>query len=175
VALALLMRREISRTALVVGGVLVGAGIGAMHYIGMEASQWAPIMRFDPWGFAASLLVAVLLAIVALWVRFGLERVVRWQARWLNLAAGAVMGLAIAAPHYVAMAALRFIDAPGELELATTVEGTSLAWRWPLWPWSSGGWSSLSTSACATGRCSCRCNRASPACAPLPTRPWTAW
>ncbi len=51
----------------------------------------------------------------------------RWQARWLNLAAGAVMGLAIAAPHYVAMAALRFIDAPGELELATTVEGTSLA------------------------------------------------
>ena len=127
VALALLMRHEISRTAMVVGGVLVGAGIGAMHYIGMEASQWAPIMRFDPWGFAASLLVAVLLAIGALWVRFGLERVVRWQARWLNLAAGAVMGLAIAAPHYVAMAALRFIDAPGELELATTVEGTSLA------------------------------------------------
>ena len=35
---------------------------------------------------------------------------------------GVVMGLAIAAPHYVAMAALRFIDAPGELELATTVE-----------------------------------------------------
>ena len=127
VALGLLMRREISRAALVVGGVLVGAGIGAMHYIGMEASQWAPFMRFDPWGFAASLLVAVLLAIGALWVRFGLERVVRWQARWLNLAAGAVMGLAIAAPHYVAMAALRFIDAPGELELATTVEGTSLA------------------------------------------------
>ena len=127
VALALLMRHEISRTAMVVGGVLVGAGIGAMHYIGLEASQWAPIMRFDPWGFAASLLVAVLLAIGALWVRFGLERVVRWQARWLNLAAGAVMGLAIAAPHYVAMAALRFIDVPGELELATTVAGTSLA------------------------------------------------
>ncbi len=55
VALALLMRHEISRTALVVGGVLVGAGIGAMHYIGMAASEWAPIMRFDPWGFAASL------------------------------------------------------------------------------------------------------------------------
>ena len=127
VALALLMRHEISRTTLVVGGVLVGAGIGAMHYIGMQASEWAPIMRFDPWGFAASLLVAVLLAIGALWVRFGLERVVRWQARWLNLAAGAVLGLAITAPHYVAMAALRFIDAPGELELATTVEGTSLA------------------------------------------------
>ena len=127
VALGLLMRREISRAALVVGGVLVGAGIGAMHYIGMEASQWAPFMRFDPWGFAASVLVAVLLAIVALWVRFGLERVVRWRARWLNLAAGVVMGLAIAGMHYTGMAALRFIEAPNELELLAAAEGTPMA------------------------------------------------
>ncbi|MDR6155942.1 two-component system sensor histidine kinase/response regulator [Acidovorax delafieldii] len=127
VALGLLMRREISRAALVVGGVLVGAGIGAMHYIGMEASQWAPFMRFDPWGFAASVLVAVLLAIVALWVRFGLERVVRWRARWLNLAAGVVMGLAIAGMHYTGMAALRFIEVPNELELLAAAEGTPMA------------------------------------------------
>ncbi|RMA59652.1 PAS domain S-box-containing protein [Acidovorax sp. 100] len=127
VALGLLMRREISRSALVVGGVLVGAGIGAMHYIGMAASQWAPVMRYDPWGFAASVLVAVLLAIVALWVRFGLERVVRWRARWLNAVAGVVMGLAIAGMHYTGMAALRFIDAPNELELLTAADGAPLA------------------------------------------------
>lgn len=127
VALGLLMRREISRSALVVGGVLVGAGIGAMHYIGMAASQWAPVMRYDPWGFAASVLVAVLLAIVALWVRFGLERVVRWRARWLNAVAGVVMGLAIAGMHYTGMAALRFIDAPDELELLAAADGAPLA------------------------------------------------
>jgi len=127
VALGLLMRREISRTALVAGGVCVGAGIGAMHYIGMAASQWAAVMRYDPWGFAASVLVAVLLAIVALWVRFGLERWVRWRARWLNAAAGTVMGLAIAGMHYTGMAALRFIDAPDELELLAAAGGTPLA------------------------------------------------
>ncbi|MFN4029241.1 MAG: PAS domain S-box protein [Acidovorax temperans] len=127
VALGLLMRSEISRTALVVGGVLVGAGIGAMHYIGMAASQWAPVMRYDLWGFAASVLVAVLLAIVALWVRFGLERVVRWRARWLNAVAGVVMGLAIAGMHYTGMAALRFTDEPDELDLLAAAGGTPLA------------------------------------------------
>ncbi|WP_374671041.1 PAS domain S-box protein [Acidovorax temperans] len=117
VALGLLMRREITRMALVVGGVFVGAGIGAMHYIGMAASHWAPVMRYDPWMFAASVLVAVLLAIVALWVRFGLERVVRWRRLRLSWAAGTVMGLAIAGMHYTGMAALRFTDAVSHEQL----------------------------------------------------------
>ena len=125
VALGLLMRREVGPQALVAGGVFVGAGIGAMHYIGMAASQWAPVMRYDPWGFAASVLVAVLLAIVALWVRFGLERAVRWRRQRLNWAAGAVMGLAIAGMHYTGMAALRFIDAPDEPELLAAAAGST--------------------------------------------------
>eukprot|EP01036_Dinobryon_divergens_P046014 gene46014-61520_t len=127
IALGLLMRRTVGRMALVVGGVLVGAGIGAMHYIGMAASQWVGVMRYDPWGFAASVLVAVLLAIVALWVRFGLERVVQWRPLYLNGAAGAVMGLAIAGMHYTGMAALRFTDAPDALALLAAAESTSLA------------------------------------------------
>lgn len=45
-------------------------------------------MRYDPWGFFVSVLVAVLLAIVALWVRFGLERVVRWRRQRLNWSGG---------------------------------------------------------------------------------------
>ncbi|MBY0411917.1 MAG: PAS domain S-box protein, partial [Burkholderiaceae bacterium] len=127
VALGLLMRREISRTALVLGGACMGAGIGAMHYLGMAASQWAADMRYDPWIFSLSVLVAVLLAIVALWVRFGLERVVRWHTRWLNLVAGAVMGMAIAGMHYTGMAALRWTNAPNALELLAATEQTSLA------------------------------------------------
>ncbi|WP_298208758.1 PAS domain S-box protein [Acidovorax sp.] len=127
IALGLLMRSEVSRTTLVVGGVFVGAGIGAMHYIGMAASQWATVMRYDPWGFAASVLVAVLLAIVALWVRFGLGRVVHWRTVYLDWAAGTVMGLAIAGMHYTGMAALRFTETPDELELLAAAESTPLA------------------------------------------------
>ena len=126
-ALGLLMRREISRFDLVMGGVLVGAGIGAMHYIGMAASQWSPVMRYDPWIFATSLVVAMVLATVALWVRFRLQSAVRWRRHGLNWAAGAVMGLAIAGMHYTGMAALRFTEAPDMNALTASRGGTPLA------------------------------------------------
>ena len=127
VALGLLMRQEVGRTALVVGGVLVGAGIGTMHYLGMAASEWLPVMRYDPWGFAASVLVAVALSILALWVRFGLERRVQWRTRWLNWTAGSVMGVAIAAMHYTGMAALRFTEAPDRQGFVHGTDSTLLA------------------------------------------------
>jgi len=108
VALALLTRPQLSRRALVGGGVVVGAGIGAMHYLGMAASEMAPLMRYDPWGFGLSIGLAVLLAIVALWAHFGLQRQLGWSHWKGNLLAGAVMGLAISAMHYTGMNALRF-------------------------------------------------------------------
>ncbi|GAB3429380.1 PAS domain S-box protein [Giesbergeria sinuosa] len=107
-ALALLTRSELTGRALVGGGIVVGAGIGTMHYLGMAASEMAPLTRYDPWGFALSIVLAVLFAILALWVRFGLQRRVRWQPWQGNLLAGSVMGLAISAMHYTGMNALRF-------------------------------------------------------------------
>lgn len=128
-ALVLLMRPHLGWRSLVGGGVVVGAGIGAMHYTGMAASNMAPLLRYDPWGFAVSIVLAVLLAIVALWVRFGLQRHVRWQPWQANLVGGCVMGLAMAAMHYSGMNALRFagpldpsiLDAPRNQLLALGV------------------------------------------------------
>ncbi len=107
VALALLSRGTMSRWLWVLGGVLVGAGIGTMHYAGMAAMQMGPQLRYDPAWFAASIVVAVLLAMVALWIRFGLEgRLSRFSAIALG---GLVMGFAIAGMHYTAMGAARFV------------------------------------------------------------------
>lgn len=108
-ALWLLARPHISSAQLVAGGVLVGAGIGAMHYAGMAAMRLTPLLRYDPLWFAASLAVAVLLAVLALWVRFGLHRwgLLRdWQ---ITLLSAAVMGSAISGMHYTAMEAARFV------------------------------------------------------------------
>lgn len=110
VALNLLARPNLSAVQLCVGGVLVGAGIGAMHYSGMAAMQMAPLLRYDPWMFALSIVVAVALAIVALWVRFGLEG--RLPALWALLLSALVMGLAISGMHYTGMAAARFVGTP---------------------------------------------------------------
>lgn len=118
VALSLLARRDLSLLQLCVGGVLVGAGIGAMHYSGMAAMQMAPLLRYDPWMFALSIVVAVALAIVALWVRFGLEG--RLPSLWALLISALVMGLAISGMHYTGMAAARYVGIP-ESDVPTPV------------------------------------------------------
>ena len=100
---------------LLIGGILMGSGIGTMHYTGMAAMEMAPLLRYDLRIFALSIVVAISLAILALWIRFGLIRLWKaddkeWQA---NLAASAVMGCAISAMHYTGMTAARFVKPEG--------------------------------------------------------------
>ncbi|GHC80213.1 hypothetical protein GCM10007320_21740 [Pseudorhodoferax aquiterrae] len=108
-ALHLLARPQISGRQLLLGGVLVGAGIGAMHYGGMLAMRMDARLAFDPLGFAASIVLAVVLSVLALWIRFGLAHRLRLGGQALDLLAGGVMGLAIAGMHYLGMASARFI------------------------------------------------------------------
>ncbi|HVK98660.1 MAG TPA: MHYT domain-containing protein, partial [Dongiaceae bacterium] len=114
VALDLSSRPHITARELVSGGVLMGAGIGTMHYLGMAAMVMAPALRYDPWIFALSILVAVVLAMLALWIRFGIRRLGSGLSPLaLNIVSGAVMGIAIAGMHYTGMAAARFVPPPG--------------------------------------------------------------
>jgi PAS domain S-box-containing protein len=129
VALRIVAKPQISGADLLAGGILVGGGIGAMHYVGMAAMRMEPALRYDPWFFALSIVVAVALAFLALWIRgrnFGL------------LASGTVMGLAIAGMHYTGMAAARFYGDPaqqqpdfspdsGKLALGVTVTTVMIA------------------------------------------------
>ena len=125
IALQLLARRSISRTQLIASGVLVGAGIGAMHYSGMAAMQMAPLLRYDPYWFALSILVAVVLAILALWVRFGLRG--RISGGRAILASAVVMGLAIAGMHYTGMAAARFVGIAEPLDQQSNADSVFIA------------------------------------------------
>ncbi|MBO9644970.1 MAG: PAS domain S-box protein [Pseudacidovorax sp.] len=108
VAMLLLTRARLGRAAIAWGGVAVGAGIGAMHHAGMAASAAMVGMRQDPGLTAFSLVLAVVLATLALWV-YARLRVQAQNRPWRVAAiAGSVLGLAILAMHYTAMAALRF-------------------------------------------------------------------
>jgi PAS domain S-box-containing protein len=118
VALSLIGRTRLGGWALLGGGVLVGAGIGAMHYTGMASMRMSLLLRYDPWMFALSIAVAVVLATLALWVRFGLRSFsAGLNESRLLLVSAVVMGLAIAGMHYTGMAAARFVGAvaPGAL------------------------------------------------------------
>lgn len=135
VALQLLSSETISSKRLLLGGILVGAGIGTMHYSGMAAMHMSATLKYDPRWFCFSILVAVLLAILALWIRFGLR-----EQRWLNslqknLLASSVMGCAIAGMHYTGMKAARFIGAANNtldtsenhIFLASIITATTIA------------------------------------------------
>ncbi|MED5593756.1 MHYT domain-containing protein [Janthinobacterium sp. P210006] len=110
VALATISRRAVTAPLLLRSGLLVGLGIGAMHYTGMHAMRMGLSLRYDPLLFALSLCVAVALATVALWVRFGLRG---WSgslsASRRTLISAGVMGCAIAGMHYMGMQAARFV------------------------------------------------------------------
>ncbi len=109
-ALTLITRKYLSLARLWSGGVLFGAGIGAMHYSGMAGMRIDGLIRYDLNLFLLSLLVAVVLATFALWVKFQFQRLpARWKL-WGTPAAAVVMGLAISGMHYTAMAAAYFIS-----------------------------------------------------------------
>jgi PAS domain S-box-containing protein len=109
VALWMIARERLAGWRLLAGGVAVGAGIGAMHYAGMAGMRMGLELRYDPMTFALSIVVAVVLATLALWVRFGLSNLSRLKEWQRLLLAGIVMGCAIAGMHYTGMEAARFI------------------------------------------------------------------
>jgi NO-binding membrane sensor protein with MHYT domain len=91
-------------------GVLMGLGIGSMHYLGMGAIRGCGL-GYDLILVGASVGIAVTASMAALWFAFYKRTIVT------TLAGGVVQGLAIASMHYTAMAATYFVplDSPAEL------------------------------------------------------------
>lgn len=89
------------------GSLLLGAGIGTMHYTGMAAIRMEGMVRYDPWWFALSILVAVVLSFIALKVRESGQS----NSKLQKLRMAVIMGGAISGMHYTAMFAAYFVKA----------------------------------------------------------------
>ncbi|WP_242454120.1 MHYT domain-containing protein [Bailinhaonella thermotolerans] len=85
---------------LLVGGTLTGMGVACMHYMGMAAMNMSGHVRYDPLIVAASVLIAVVAATVALWFT------VRVRGALMIGAAALVMGVAVSGMHYTGMFAM---------------------------------------------------------------------
>lgn len=125
-ALLQLSRSKLTFGAIARSGTLVGGGIGLMHYVGMAAMQTPLYMYHELWLFVLSIVAAVLLAILALWVRLGLRRT-RWSSKLRFYLAGIIMGLAIVSMHYIAMYGVRFYGEAGEVPEGILVNNVYLA------------------------------------------------
>ena len=107
-ALSIVTRPTVRRLDLLAGGVLMGAGICSMHYMGMAALKMNPGIDYDPAIVAGSVAIAVLASIAALWLASTLRSAYGWRAQIKKCGASAVMGMAIIAMHYTGMEAARF-------------------------------------------------------------------
>ena len=115
-ALAWVSSDPLGFSKLLLGGVVIGAGIAAMHYTGIAAMKMEPPIRYDPLLFALSILIAVAAAIAALWCAFKLGMETFSSAFWKKAGSAVVMGTAIYRMHYAGMAAADF--APGNVSAA---------------------------------------------------------
>ncbi|REG82843.1 PAS domain S-box protein [Marinomonas pollencensis] len=95
---------------LVLGGAAVGAGIGTMHYMGMAAMDMHATLLYDPLWFFASLVIAVVLAIIALSIRHYITTAwPRLNQQVINGVSAIIMGAAISGMHYAGMEGARFV------------------------------------------------------------------
>ena len=72
-ALTVTSRKRLTAHALMIGGVLMGTAIAAMHYTGMAAMVTAASLSYDPTLFLASIVIAMGASFAALWIAFRLR------------------------------------------------------------------------------------------------------
>jgi signal transduction histidine kinase/CheY-like chemotaxis protein/HPt (histidine-containing phosphotransfer) domain-containing protein len=106
-ALLIFRRNDTTIAGIALPGLFIGFGISAMHYTGMAAMMMSPAISYDRVLFAASVVIAIVAAMAALWIAFSLPQGHR-HGRWHKLAAASVMGAAIVGMHYTGMAAANF-------------------------------------------------------------------
>jgi diguanylate cyclase (GGDEF)-like protein len=107
-ALSLVTSGDLSTRKLIEGGTLMGIGIVLMHYSGMFALKMYPAIEYDPLMFAASVGVAVVASIAALWIAFTLRGNDLSHLMLRRLGAAGVMGGAITGMHFTGMGAAHF-------------------------------------------------------------------
>jgi PAS domain S-box-containing protein len=123
IALYVVARPAVTTRHLLIGGTLMGAGIGLMHYGGMTAVSVNALVRYDPVLFGASIVAAVALAVLALQVRFwvgkstarsGAEHSTGRQ----EIVGALILGFAVTSMHYIAMASTYCFASPGIVPFA---------------------------------------------------------
>ena len=104
--------------------VIMGAGISAMHYIGMAAMRLNAMHVYSRGLFALSIAIAIGISYVALQLAFA-SRQSLVHVSWRKLGSALIMGMAISSMHYVGMAAVSFV--PMSLDPAALTHAVNLS------------------------------------------------
>ena len=91
---------------LILAGIFVGLGVAGMHYTGMFAMQMQADIVWNWTIISASVAIAIVASIVALWL------LVHVKHLWQMVVSALVMGVAVCGMHYTGMMAADFANNP---------------------------------------------------------------
>ncbi|PMC40741.1 phosphodiesterase [Bacillus sp. UMB0899] len=105
-------KKNKNQSSYIIAGITMGLGIASMHYIGMSAMKMEAKFVYKPLVFIASVLIAIIVSYVALYIFSTMRRFTRNLV--IKIITSIIMGLAVASMHYTGMSAVVFY---GETEL----------------------------------------------------------
>ena len=113
----------LSKYGRLAGALLMGLGISAMHYIGMDALRIVCRVSYNSVGIVGSFAISVVASWIALWILTS----VTMKGR-NHIVASIILGIAISAMHYVAMLGTTFdYLESGAVLGASAIDNTFLA------------------------------------------------
>jgi two-component system sensor histidine kinase/response regulator len=107
IALFVVSRKQMGLFRAMVGSVFMGSAIAGMHYIGMAAMRLPAMCRFSRWIVTISVVLAIVISLVALWLTFHFRGETK-SGGWRKALSAVVMGAAVPVMHYTGMAAASF-------------------------------------------------------------------
>jgi len=87
------------------GALFMGLAVCGMHYSGMAAMNMDASLRYIPWLFILSVVIAITASGAALWIFFTLGQHRGNHKKLWQIAAALIMGAAVCGMHYTGMAA----------------------------------------------------------------------
>jgi PAS domain S-box-containing protein len=108
VALDFASGERFGRREALAGGLVMGGGIAAMHYIGMAAMRLPATCHYNSLLLGLSIAIAVVASLSALTFAFDFHEEPRQT--WAKGASAAAMGIAIASMHYTGMSSASFAN-----------------------------------------------------------------
>src|SRR3984893_4524878 len=125
VALFVVSRSTMGALQALIGGILQGASIAALHYIAMASMRLPADMRYSPALVTLSVMFAISGSLLSLWLTFFFrDEPTGWMLR--RATSVLLMGVAIASMHYTAMAGASFSRSATVPDLSHSVSIASL-------------------------------------------------
>ncbi|MBZ0167062.1 MAG: hypothetical protein K8I00_09670, partial [Candidatus Omnitrophica bacterium] len=126
IALHFMCQDKIGFWKLNLGGILMGIGIGTMHYTGMAAMVMSAKMFYDPMLFMLSIVVAHILATFSLFIKFASSQRNIQHKYLVRILSSFIMGCAVAGMHYTGMKAAFYFPVDGLCDvLDLSLQGVS--------------------------------------------------